>query len=141
MDKIYIKWDEFHQDVKNLCEKIKASGVYDKIVAVSRGGLIPAGIVAYELGIRNVESVNVSSYDDDKESINKEVKFSSNIGDVGANTLIIDDLSDTGSTYRLLRKAFPLAKFVTVYVKPHGVNVVDIYQKDLPDNWVVFPWD
>ena len=47
--KLYIKWDEFHNHAKELCEKIKQSGEYNKIVAISRGGLIPAGILAHIL--------------------------------------------------------------------------------------------
>lgn len=141
MDKIYISWEDFHKDTKNLCEKIKKSGNYNKIVAVSRGGLMPSGIVAYELGIRNVEAVNVSSYDDDKECINSEVKCLSNVGVVDEKTLVIDDLSDTGSTFKLLKKLFPKAKFVVVYAKPKGIGEPDIYEKTLPDKWVVFPWD
>lgn len=141
MDKIYISWQDFHKDTKELCEKIKASGTYDKIIAVSRGGLVPSGIIAYELGLRNVEAVNVSSYDDGKENINEDVKFSCNFVTADEKTLIIDDLSDTGSTFRLLRRLFSKAKFVTVYGKPKGITEVDIYGKKMPDKWVVFPWD
>ncbi|MGN0913459.1 MAG: xanthine phosphoribosyltransferase, partial [Alphaproteobacteria bacterium] len=65
--KLYIKWDEFHNHAKELCEKIKQSGEYNKIVAISRGGLIPAGILAYELDIRNSQAINISSYDEDKQ--------------------------------------------------------------------------
>ena len=59
-EKIYINWSEFHQDVKDLCKKIKESGEFDKIIAISRGGLIPAAIIAYELNIRNTETINFS---------------------------------------------------------------------------------
>ncbi|MDR1693603.1 MAG: xanthine phosphoribosyltransferase [Lactobacillaceae bacterium] len=141
MDKIYISWEEFHKDTKSLCEKIKASGSYDKIIAVSRGGLVPAGIVSYELGLRNVETVNVRSYDDGKEGRNDEVIYTSNVGEVNEKTLVIDDLSDTGNTFRLLKGLFPQAKFITVYAKPEGVSEPDIFEKKLPDKWIVFPWD
>lgn len=141
VEKLYITWEEFHKDTKNLCEKIKSSETkYNKIVAVSRGGLIPAGIVSYELDLRNVEAINVSSYDGERQR-EDNVEFSSNVGIVDEKTLIIDDLSDTGNTYKLLRKAFPKAHLVTVYAKPKGISAVDIYQKDMPDKWIVFPWD
>ena len=61
-DKIHIRWEEFHQDVKTVCKKIKSSGTYNKIVAISRGGLLPAGIIAYELDIRNCHSLNIATY-------------------------------------------------------------------------------
>ena len=67
-DKIYINWNEFHQDVKNLCQKIKQTGKeYNKLVAISRGGFIPAGIIAYELNIKNTAVINISSYIGEKQ--------------------------------------------------------------------------
>jgi len=58
-EKLYISWDEFHRHTRELAQKLKANN-YNKIVAVSRGGLLPAGILAYELNIRNVEVINMS---------------------------------------------------------------------------------
>lgn len=141
--KLYIKWDEFHQHTKNLCQKIKASGQYDKIVAISRGGLIPAGIIAYELDIRNSQAINISSYDNSYDRReDKDIEISCNVvGDVDEKTLIVDDLSDSGRTFRILRGIYPNAKYVAVYAKEQGASMVDIYEKEMPDEWIVFPWD
>lgn len=140
-NKIYIKWEEFHQDTKNLCQKIKQSGEYNKIVAISRGGLLPAGILAYELDIRNTQAINISSYDGDKQRSLEDVEICDNVGAVDEKTLIVDDLSDTGTTFKLLRSRFPNARYVTVYAKPKGQSVVDIFSREMPDEWLVFPWD
>lgn len=140
-NKIFIKWNEFHQDCKSLCQKIKASGEYNKIVAISRGGLIPAGILAYELDIRNSQAVNISSYDEDRQRADSDVEVFGSVGVVDEHTLIVDDLSDTGKTFHILRKLYPNAKYVTVYAKSKGQPVVDIFQKAMPDEWIVFPWD
>lgn len=141
-DKIYIKWDDFHQSVKKLCTRIKASGEYDKIIAVSRGGLIPAGIVSYELDIRNTQAVNISSYDNNYDRReDKDIELNFNAADADEKTLIIDDLADSGRTFRILRQAYPKAKFVSVYTKEAGKNDVDIYAEKMPDEWIVFPWD
>ena len=140
-DKIYISWDEFHRDTKALAEKIRAAGVYNKIIAVSRGGLLPAGILAYELGIRNSQAVNISSYDGENRRNDDEIEAVCDAGVVDAQTLIVDDLSDSGNTIRLLRRFFPKACYVTVYVKPAGKKDVDIFARELPDHWLVFPWD
>lgn len=140
--KLYIKWDEFHQHTKKLCQKIKESGEYDKIVAVSRGGLIPAGIIAYELDIRNSQAINISSYDNsyDRRDDN-DIEISCDAGEVNEKTLIVDDLSDSGRAFRILRKLYPKARFVSVYAKATGAPDVDIYAEDMPDEWIVFPWD
>ncbi len=141
IDKIYISWNEFHQDVKTLCEKIRKSGEYDKIVAISRGGLIPAGIIAYELNIRNSAVINIATYVGASHLKMDEVDKPEYVGRVDEKTLIIDDLSDSGQTFRVMRRQFPRGKYVTVYAKEKGKSEVDIYAKDIPDNWVVFPWD
>ena len=86
-DKIYISWEEFHQDVKNLCKKIKDSGQeFNKIVAISRGGFIPAGIVAYELGIRNSAVINISTYVGSKHLKLNEVDHPDSVGKVDEKT-------------------------------------------------------
>lgn len=140
-DKIFIKWDELHQDVKDLCAKIKASGQYNKIVAISRGGLVPAGIIAYELGIRNCRVLNIATYVGAEHLKLDEIDHPESVGMVDEKTLIVDDLADQGQTFRVVRRAFPQGKFVTVYVKPVGKKESDIYARELPDKWIVFPWD
>lgn len=140
--KIYIKWDEFHQHCKKLAEKIKNKGEFNKIVAVSRGGLIPAGVLAYELNIRNCETVNMSSYDENyTRRDDADIELHAAVTTVDEKTLIVDDLSDTGRSFRILRQLFPGAQFVSVYTKAQGKSTVDIYAEELPDEWIVFPWD
>ena len=141
-EKLYISWTDFHQHVKELAEKLKNSGRrFNKIVAVSRGGLLPAGILAYELDIRDCETVNMSSYDGETRRADEDINVRQSIFGVDAQTLIIDDLSDTGRTFRILRRIYPQAVFVSVYAKPQGRGEVDIYCRDMPDRWIVFPWD
>ena len=141
VEKIHISWEDFHQHTKHLVSKIKATGEYNKIIAVSRGGLFPAGIISYELDIRNTQAINISSYDGEKQRENEAVVIDAHVGKVDEHTLVIDDLSDTGKTFQLLHQMFPKAKFVSVYAKPIGAAYVDIYEVDMPDKWLVFPWD
>ena len=140
-NKIYIKWDDFHQDVKNLCKKIQANKKIDKIVAISRGGLLPAGVIAYEMNIRNCHSINIATYVGATHLKMDEVDKPEFVGKVDEKTLIVDDLSDSGQTFKVMRRQFPKGKYVTVYAKEKGKAEVDIYAKDIPDNWIVFPWD
>lgn len=148
-EKYYITWEDFHQDVKELAVKIKSTGEYNKIIAISRGGLLPAGILAYELDIRNSQAINISSYDNDAFNPNndvvrrsdEDVEIDCQIGDADDKTLVVDDLSDSGRTFRIMRKLLPAATFVAVYSKEAGKNVVDICTRQVPDKWIVFPWD
>ena len=140
-EKKYIGWEEFHRHTKELCQKLKTKGKYNKIVAVSRGGLIPAGIIAYELYIRNNEAINFSSYDNDSQRKTEDIEINAHVGKVDSHTLIVDDLADSGRTFEVLRKYYPQAAFVTVYAKSKGAAQVDVYAEDMPDEWIVFPWD
>lgn len=141
-DKIYISWDDFHKDVKNLCKKLKDTGQdFNKIVAISRGGLIPAGIIAYEMEIRSSAVINISTYVGSKHLKLDEIDNPQSVGKVDEKTLIVDDLSESGQTFEVMRRNFPSGKFVTVYAKEKGVKQADIYERQVPEKCLVFPWD
>src|SRR5262245_46394367 len=57
-----VSWDQFHRDARALAWRLTGAGPFEAIVCVTRGGLVPAAIVARELGIRIIETVCVSSY-------------------------------------------------------------------------------
>ena len=60
----------------------------------------------------------------------------------GSGLIIVDDLVDTGSTLRLVRKLLPKAHYATVYAKPEGKPLVDTYITEVSqDPWILFPWD
>ena len=59
-----VSWDQFHRDARALAWRLAAAGPFDAIVAVTRGGLVPAAIVARELEVRMIETVCVASYHD-----------------------------------------------------------------------------
>ena len=140
-EKQYISWEEFHQDVKDLAKKIKENGDFNRIIAISRGGLIPAGILAYELNIRLVDSISICSYDGSYEREDCDIEVKNAFSGVDEHTLVVDDLSDSGRTCRLINRHYPSAFFAAVYAKPRGKDAPDIYGKALSDKWVVFPWD
>ena len=58
-----VTWDQFHRDSRALAWRLTGMGPFDAVVAIARGGLVPAAIVARELNIRTVETVAVKSYD------------------------------------------------------------------------------
>lgn len=139
-----VSWDQFHRDSKALAWRlVEKNDAWKGIIAITRGGLIPAGIVARELEIKTIETIGVSSYDD---KVQRETYILKNInaelvGD-GADWLVIDDLVDTGNTAKLLRQMLPKAHIATVYAKPAGEPLVDTYVTWVSqDTWIYFPWD
>jgi xanthine phosphoribosyltransferase len=140
-----VSWDQFHRDAKALAWRLSAAGPFHAVVAVTRGGLVPAAIVARELGIRVIETVSVASYDYDKQGevqVLKPVAESFLNKDMGAGVLIVDDLVDTGATARAVREMLPKAHFATVYAKPSGRPLVDTFITEVSqDTWIYLPWD
>ena len=123
----------------------RQAGPFEAVVAITRGGLVPAAVVARELGIRVIETICVASYDYDKQgaiSILKSVSEKVVGSDKGAGVLIIDDLVDTGATARVVREILPKAHFATVYAKPLGRPLVDSFITEVSqDTWIYLPWD
>ncbi len=141
-----VTWDQLHRDGRLLAERLMQLATtrgapWAGIVAVTRGGLIPAAIVAREIGCRLVESVSIAAYDEEAIGEPQVLKAPVAAGD-GANFLIIDDLVDTGTTARLVRRMLPEAHFACLYAKPAGAGIADTYVLDVAqDTWILFPWD
>ena len=141
-----VTWDQFHRDSRALAWRLAGMGTFDVVVAIARGGLVPAAIVARELNIRTVETVAVKSYDHQNQSGIQVLKPISqqvlDLGKAGKKILIVDDLVDTGSTARVVREMLPGAHFATVYAKPKGRDLVDTFITEVSqDTWIFFPWD
>ena len=136
-----VTWDQLHRDAKALAWRLHELGPWAGIVAITRGGLIPAAIIARELECRLIESVSVATYDDENRGEPVVTKPPSAAGD-GTGFLIIDDLVDSGTTAKLVRGLLPKAHLATVYAKPAGKPVVDTFITEVSqDTWILFPWD
>ncbi len=134
-----VSWDELHRDARALAWRLAELGPFHGIVAVARGGLVPAHIVARELDIRLVDTVCVASYEETRQG---ELRVLKSVAGDGAGWLVVDDLVDTGRTGRVLREMLPRAHFATVYAKPAGRPVVDTFVTEVSqDTWILFPWD
>ncbi len=136
-----VTWDQLHRDARALAWRLMGSGPFRGIVAITRGGLIPAAIVARELEIRLIESVSVITYDEEAKGEPRVTKPPVAAGD-GDGFLIVDDLVDTGTTARIVRGLLPKAHFAAVYAKPAGKPLVDTFITEVSqDTWILFPWD
>ena len=69
-----VSWDQFHRDCRALTWRLNEVGPFHAIIAITRGGLVPAAIVARELGIRIIDTVCIASYDHTKQGDLKVLK-------------------------------------------------------------------
>lgn len=145
-----VSWDQFHRDCKALAWRLagaaQAKGEWKAIVSITRGGLVPAAIIARELGIRNIETICIASYHEYKDqgdlTIIKGISPDLITADGGVNILVVDDLTDTGKTAAKVREILPNCHIATVYAKPKGVPMADTYVTEVSqDTWIYFPWD
>ena len=150
-----VSWEELHRNSKALAWRLIESSPYNGIIAITRGGLVPAAIVARELDVRLIDTVCITNYGveaaarakSDKEGLADREQGSLEVlkhpaaGD-GTGWLIVDDLVDTGKTARAVRDLLPKAHFATVYAKPAGRPLVDTFITEVSqDTWILFPWD
>lgn len=136
-----VTWDQLHRDARLLAEQLIPLGPFKGIVAVTRGGLIPAAIIGREIDCRLIESISVVTYDEEKAGRPTVIKPPTAAGD-GEGFLIIDDLVDSGVTAREVRAILPKAYFACLYAKPSGRPLTDKFVVEVPqDTWILFPWD
>jgi xanthine phosphoribosyltransferase len=142
-----VSWDQFHRDARALAWRLADKGPFEAIVCITRGGLVPAAIVSRELDLRLVETICIASYDHKSQG---ELKVLKSVADTiraigngrGKGVLLIDDLTDTGKTARIVRDLLPDAHFATVYAKPAGAPLCDTFITEVSqDTWIHFPWD
>ena len=138
-----VTWAEVHRDAKLLVRRLLPMKEWAGIVAISRGGLVPAAIVAREMDIRVLDTICISTYEDRARGEPKIIKAPERASiEQGKGWLLIDDLVDTGVTMRAAKALLPHAFVATVYAKPGGIPYVDAYVHQVPqDVWIHFPWD
>jgi xanthine phosphoribosyltransferase len=146
-----VSWDQFHRDARALAWRLSGLPPFSSMVAVTRGGMVPAAIIARELGLRVIETLSVASYGGgaagSPEQEQGGVKVLKAIAPAlletrGQGVLVVDDLVDTGATARLIREILPQAHIATVYAKPAGRPLVDTFITEVSqDTWINFPWD
>jgi xanthine phosphoribosyltransferase len=137
--KFYVSWDNLQREARRLARRQLPASQWKGIIAVSRGGLIPAALMARELGIRFVDTICISSYDHDSQ---RDLHVLKKIDGDGEGFLIVDDLVDSGNTAKVIRELYPKAKLITIFAKPKGEPLVDDFEVSIPqDTWIEQPWD
>ena len=140
-----VSWEEIKHWSDKLAEKI-AEDCPDlsqaTLIAISRGGLVPAQLIAYKLNIRDIRLMKLISYDEDNTRKQIQDISTDRLFD-GSCVYIIDDLADSGETIKYVRKKFPTVRICTLFKKTCCKEHPDICVREGIDQncWLVFPWD
>ena len=142
-----LTWEGFGVASRELTAQIVRSGwMPDLIIAIARGGLLPAGAISYAMGVKAMGTMNVEFYTGIGETL-EEPQLLPPLMDVsamfGKKVLVVDDVADTGHTLRLVREVLAQhvdeARTAVLYHKSHSVIVPDYCWKPT-DAWINFPW-
>lgn len=142
-----VSWAEVQADARALARKLldepPALGSWNGIVAITRGGMVPAAVVAREMGIRVIDTLAIACYDEQNQGQVRVLKAPTDaLADGGDGWLLVDDLVDTGVTARAARELLPRARFVTLYAKPQARDLPDAFVHEIAQEvWIHFPWD
>jgi hypoxanthine phosphoribosyltransferase len=127
IEKRYVSWNEIDELVNSLTQQIAQSGIqFENIFGLQRGGLIPAVMVSHKLGIPMTK------------------------GTISPNTLIIDDICDSGVTFANFFEthqkeyAFPFnLNFACLHYKPQTSKFKPTFYSSIwnSNDWIVYPWE
>ncbi|MEK9673275.1 MAG: xanthine phosphoribosyltransferase [Rhodospirillaceae bacterium] len=144
---LFVTWADLHRETRQLVERLlrgdAGRGPWRGIVAITRGGMVPAAVIARETNIRLIETLSVANYDGQKQGALKVLAEPPQaVRDRGVGWLVVDDIVDSGRTAQAARGLLPEAAIVTLYSKPGATKFVDLYlHLARDDQWVHFPWD
>lgn len=146
MPKRIITYEELEQKCVLLAEKIQRSEYGpDMIISITRWGLLSAYFLADLLGIKSIETINISSYVEwVSEEIRDETKFTKDFSSF--RCLIVDDLVDSGKTMEYILKNYKFTpvwvKIATIFAKEKTRLMPDFFVEKIPaEEWIVFPYE
>ncbi len=145
-EKLTVTWDDLERLVAQLAEQV--AGEYDVMLAITRGALVPAGMLAYRLGIRNIIVAAVAFYDDEGRPAAQPsfLQFPADPLLHDRRVLIVDEVWDTGSTIQAVIDRVRLAggrpTTAVLHYKPTRSRVPSVpdHYVVATDAWVVYPF-
>lgn len=141
-------WEEIHELAYEVADAVRSSGFMpDVVVAVARGGVVPARIICDALVVSDYVSIKVDHWGitatkDGSAKLRRPVNWDFS----GKRLLMVDDITDTGESLMLakdvVQKMNPLElKTATLYHIDSSKFRPDFFAREIKWHWVIFPWN
>jgi len=147
--KIYLSWSDVDKLISSLVPRLEAYAC-DLVIAITRGGIIPAAIMAERLAIQQVLVASVDFYEDEEHDLDWPVfmQFPADSFLRGKQTLIVDDIWDRGkqivNVTERVKQAGGRPLSMVLHYKAHRSDFPDkspdFYASETSD-WVIYPWE
>lgn len=146
MQYMRLSWEDIEQLVSKICDDMKNRYTTNHIIAVGRGGLIPARLISDKLNVKDISIINVSLYKGVAEKNNKISILNYNENIEKKNVLLIDDISDSGETIEavidhLKNKRANVIRSATLLMRDTLIRWPSFVGKTIGKDWVIFPWE
>lgn len=148
----YLSWEKIEKMCQNIAEQIEKQNIkIDKIIAISRGGLIPGRILSSLLKNKNLSTIRVTFYTKPgvaKDKPHLAEDLSTDVTD--KNVLIVDDVVESGKTLSLTcnylkergaKKVYTAALLDKSVDGKEKIMSPDFYSEKITNKWIVYPWE
>ncbi len=143
---VKVTWEGLDKLCDQLAKRIDGSGKsFDIMIAIARGGFVPARILSDRLSFRNLTSMSIVFYEYDKRHENPIITYFDPSCVRGKNVLLVDDVSDSGRSLILAKKSIMEAgaksvRVATLHIKPGTTFMPDFYADSI-EGWIQYPWE
>lgn len=143
-----VSWSYFYELARRLARKVRDSGYRpDLIVAIGRGGYVPARVLSDWLGLMDLTGFKIEHYHRIEKEKAARVRYPLPAAVSGRRVLLVDDVADSGETFvtalRHLQERGPPAEVrsAVLYYKTVSPYVPDFYaRKAVKWRWIIYPW-
>jgi uncharacterized protein len=143
-----VSWSRCYGLCRRLAAQVRAAGFRPQtIVAVGRGGWMPGRVLSDLLGLMDLTEFKVEHYRGAQREAVARVRYSLSASVAGRRVLLVDDVSDTGDTYRVA------LQHLSEHGPPLEVRTAALHHKTVssfePDffgarvvrwRWLIYPW-
>lgn len=142
-----VSWARVDALIGRLARRIEAAGLRpDRIVAIARGGLVPARLLADRLGVMRMACIRLEHYRGMDKQPMAALAEPFPVPVAGERVLLVDDLSDTGESFRLAAAHLAAQgaselRTAALHCKPGAVFEPDFLAARLRRwRWIAYPW-